>query len=287
MDLARAYRAPIGVVAICKNEEIDLPGFFHCLRWAKEIVLVDDGSSDSTPALAIAEAERREASDQVLRFLSAPRNEDRRYFSDNRNLGIDASSQDWLLHMDIDERVTPTFVEELVRVVDSGRYDALRFRRLNYFLQRPLRNGAWSRWNMVHAARRDMLRFGGKMHETVNLEPGARVGQMCSEMHHLNDASYSERLEKHVLYSAVQAEDIIRDQGDVSLVRAALMSIRAGALSFLLLRGYREGRLGVLQAFYSTFATFNNYVVAWDRLNRISRSKIESDLALPWDREYR
>ena len=39
----------LGVVAICKNEEQDMPGFLnHLAPWVDEIVIVDDGSTDRT-----------------------------------------------------------------------------------------------------------------------------------------------------------------------------------------------------------------------------------------------
>ena len=39
----------LGVCTICKNEEQDLPAFIsHLLPWVDEIIIVDDGSTDTS-----------------------------------------------------------------------------------------------------------------------------------------------------------------------------------------------------------------------------------------------
>ena len=102
-------KAPtLGVVAICRNEQRDLGGFLeHLLPWVDEIVLVDDGSTDDTLKIA------RNAGPKVS-VISSPRLPGE-YFSHQRNKGIKAARSEWLLHMDIDERVTPELRREIKR----------------------------------------------------------------------------------------------------------------------------------------------------------------------------
>jgi (heptosyl)LPS beta-1,4-glucosyltransferase len=89
----------LGVVAISYNEEIDLPGFLeHLVTWVDEIVIVDDGSTDSTEQIASNYGSK-------VKFIRSKRVKGE-YYSDQRNKGIDNANSDWLLHMDIDERVT-------------------------------------------------------------------------------------------------------------------------------------------------------------------------------------
>src|SRR3972149_1078964 len=88
----------LGVVAISRNEERDLPGFLeNLLPWVDEIIIVDDGSTDSTRKVA-------ETAGEKVRFLVSPRMKGK-YYADQRNKGIDAARSDWLIHMDIAESI--------------------------------------------------------------------------------------------------------------------------------------------------------------------------------------
>ncbi len=184
----------LGVVAISYNEEEDLPGFLeNLLPWVDEIVIVDDGSTDTTESIAAA------AGDKV-RFVIAPRQE-AEFFSHQRNKGIACSQSDWLLHMDIDERVTSGLAKEILAAVRNPDYDAYRYRRLNYFLHRPMQGGGWQDWNLVHLSRREIFHFEGMFHEHCIVDvPDDRIGQLHEKMHHLNDRSFRERIRKSETY---------------------------------------------------------------------------------------
>ena len=72
----------------------------------KEVIVVDDGSTDKTKTLANAAGEK-------VNFIVSPRQENE-YFSHQRNKGIDAAKSDWLLHLDIDDRVTLELANEIL-----------------------------------------------------------------------------------------------------------------------------------------------------------------------------
>jgi len=262
-------RSTLGVVAICFNEAADLPGFLESVTgWADEIVLIDDGSTDETATLA-------RAAGATVKFLESPRAEGE-FFSDQRNKGIAAASSDWLLHMDIDERVTPAFKAEVDRAIQSSGYDAYRFRRLNFFLHRPMRGGGWQSWNQVHLARRSVLRFSGMYHEQceVDAAPG-RVGQLKQRMWHLNDDGYLERMRKSDLYCQEEAHDLERRGVSVHWWHMLLLPIREFLRTWVWRLGFRDGVPGLLFAAHAATAKFRACALLWDRQNTRSRASLE------------
>ena len=273
---ASAHQGPskkpptLGVVAICRNEQRDLGGFLeHLLPWVDEIVLVDDGSTDDTLKIA------RSAGPKVS-VVSSPRLPGE-YFSHQRNKGIQAARSDWLLHMDIDERVTPELRKEIEEGIRRSDVDGFRFHRQNFFLHRQIRGGGWQLHSYLHVARREQFAFGGKIHEECRLSSTPnRVKRLQSLMWHFNEDCYEKRRRKSLFYTTVEAETLLQKNVRVGLWHLMIVPFLVFIKRYILLLGFRDGIAGWILAFEGMASTFDAYAIAWDQQNRIAREEIES-----------
>jgi (heptosyl)LPS beta-1,4-glucosyltransferase len=272
-------RPTLGVVAISFNEERDLPGFLeNVLPWVDEVVVVDDGSTDRTGEIAAAAGPK-------VRFLVSPRRA-KEYYSDQRNKGIDAAASDWLLHMDVDERVPPALAAEILEGIRDEGKDGFRFRRLQFMLHRPMTGGGFQHWNLVHLARREKFRFGGKMHETCLLDaPPERVGQLETRMWHLNEISFEKRLKKSWTYSAIRCEDILESGRRVRWYDLLWRPAERALAKYFWHGGWRDGVVGLLNALTSFDATFRSWALAWDVQHRIPRERLDDEMRALWAAE--
>jgi (heptosyl)LPS beta-1,4-glucosyltransferase len=260
----------LGVVAICRNEQRDLAGFLeHLLPWVDEIVLVDDGSTDDTLKIA-------DSAGPKVSVISSPRLPGE-YFSHQRNKGIRAARSDWLLHMDIDERVTPALRREIEEGIRRTDVDGFRFYRQNFFLHRQIRGGSWQLWSYLHLARREKFLFGGKIHEECHLSSGPnRVRRLPSLMWHFNEDSYEKRRRKSLFYTTVETETLLQKNVRVGLWHLIILPFLVLFKRYILLLGFRDGIAGWILAFEGMASTFDTYAMAWDQQNRIAREEIES-----------
>ena len=278
-NLDNSGRPSLGAVAISYNEERDLPGFLENLSgWVDEIVVIDDGSSDRTEEIAAEYGAK-------VKFLRSPRQAGE-YFADQRNKGIDAATSEWLLHMDIDERVTAELAKEILAAIRDPAFDGYRFRRLNHFMHRPMRGGGWQDWNLVHLARRERLRFSGMFHERCEVDsPPGRIGQLASPMVHLNEDCFEKRLSK----SGVYAEEVIKQIEDRGKRVGALdlfgRPLVEAVRKYIFKKGFLDGIPGVISALHAATAIFRAHAVVWDRQNRVERAELEKTLADAWTSE--
>jgi len=261
----------ISVVAICKNEEADLPGFLANLApWVDEIVLVDDESSDSTLAIAEAAGEKVIVVSQLM---------SKEGFAGQRNAGIAASSGDWILNMDIDERVTPTLRDEILAAISNTCLNGYRYRRLNFFLHRPMKAGGWTTWNNPQLARKNYHRYVNKLHERCVVEGAPEaVGQLSGFMWHLNDDSYEERMNKSFQYCKLVAEELIGDGRKISWASLLLRPLKIFLKKYVLQRGFLDKTPGLIAALHSADAEFRACALVWDAQNRISRAYLEEQV---------
>ena len=113
MDEVTRQRLPLAVIVLTLNEERHLP---ECLAsaagLAERTLIVDSGSKDDTVAIA------RQIGTEIV-F-----NEFRGYAS-QRNAALEMVSEEWVLFLDADERLTPELRRELAETIedapDAGR----------------------------------------------------------------------------------------------------------------------------------------------------------------------
>lgn len=94
----------ISAVVLSHNEADNLPRCLRALRDCAEVVVVDDGSTDDSPRIAIEGGARVVAHP----FVS---------FADQRNWAMDQAGlrHEWVLHLDADEVATPELLAEIRR----------------------------------------------------------------------------------------------------------------------------------------------------------------------------
>ncbi len=276
-NLAGQPKPTLGVVAICKDEEQDLPTFInHLLPWIDEVVIVDDGSVDSSKEIIRAAGPKVRLVKQEMDPETG--------FAGLRNSGIDNASSDWLLHTDIDERIPPALAAEIKLTIRDTSLNAFKYPRRNYFLHRAMRGGGWQDWNKPQLARKGNHHFKNRVHErcVVDGEPGS-VGQLQNVIWHLNDETYQERMEKSMVYCQEQARRIGERNIVVRWWHMFLFPVGEFLRKYILKKGWRDGTHGLLFSMHSSCAMFKACALLWDEQNRIERDELEQALKADWE----
>ena len=104
----------LSLCTIVKDEEASLPS---CLNSVKdvvdEMVVVDTGSTDRTPAIA------KEFGAKVYRF---PQDSN---LSPARNFSLEQATGDWILVLDADEELSANIVPQLKQAIARGQDDVV------------------------------------------------------------------------------------------------------------------------------------------------------------------
>lgn len=106
----------IAVYAICKDEAANVAAFLSNVAQADQVVLLDTGSSDDTPQLIVSESAKQGINVTYDEVLIEPFS-----FSIARNMAMElvSDSIDYMLFLDMDERLTDNWKDTLISCIES------------------------------------------------------------------------------------------------------------------------------------------------------------------------
>jgi glycosyltransferase involved in cell wall biosynthesis len=120
-------RETLSVLVLAKNEEQKIASCLERVKWADEILVVDDMSTDRTAEIC----------SQYGAKVVQRRFDD---FANQANYGLEQLAGDWVLSLDADELVTPALRDQIQAILkQDSACVGFTFKRLNYFLGHCMR----------------------------------------------------------------------------------------------------------------------------------------------------
>jgi glycosyltransferase involved in cell wall biosynthesis len=115
---------PISAFIICKDEERLIENCIRSLHFCSEIIIVDSGSTDRTHEII----EKLRLEGFPIRFMI----EKWRGYGAQKQFALEQCTQDWLLSIDSDERVSEKLSGMIPLLIADSEVDGYRLTRFNY-----------------------------------------------------------------------------------------------------------------------------------------------------------
>lgn len=225
-------KIPISVVIITKNEERHLPECLESVRWAEEIVVVDDESTDRTVDIA------RAYTDKVLvRKMDVE--------GKQRNFAYDQATCTWILSLDADERVSPALAQELKHLVtknDSARTE-YKVPIRTYIGKRWIRGAGYYPAHRLRLFRKGFLRF-----EETGVHPRVfglgNTGVLKNDLIHHGYRNVSHIIDKLNNQTTLEAKKWIQDKRRIGWVKILVKMMDRFSRNYFRKKGMTDGFLG-------------------------------------------
>lgn len=253
-DTARPATPTLAVVIVAKNEATNIAACVASAAFANEILVLDSGSDDGTPAIARAAGARVVETDwpgygpQVAR-------------------GFSMVKSDWVFSLDADERIPASLQHAIVAAIGGGPLgghrvgtcDGWRVARWSEFCGRVMRHGGWRPDRTLRLGRRDRADFTGDfLHAHMMVE--GRIGDIDASLEHLSYPDIHDVLEKLDRYSSGSARDMQARGRKGGLGKAIVHALFAFLRTYVLRRGFLDGRHGLMLAIYNAEYAYYKYV---------------------------
>lgn len=249
----------ISALILTRNEQETIEDCLKQLKFADEIIILDQESTDKTIKLA-------------EKYTSNIYHSNEKRFDKNRNTLFKLAKYDWLLYLDADERINEQFVNELKNKIKASACSAFFVPRKNYILGKRIKYGGWWPDYVPRVFKKtQFVRWTGEVHESPEFK--GKPGYFKTAITHITARSLNLMMEKSISWAKIEAklnfENGAPPVSVLTIVRALISDfikryfIKAGAL---------DGTIGLVQALYQALNRAIVLVYLWELQNDPKKS---------------
>lgn len=249
----------LSVILITRNEQANLDACLSSVRdIANEIVVVDSNSSDET--LAIARSYNA--------VISSP--SDWPGFGPQKNRALDLATQDWVLSIDADERLSQALCNEIKAVLSNPLADCYAIPRRSYYCGRLIDYSGWNPDFVTRLFKRGTSRFSNDLvHE--RLVTTTTPLSLKSPMLHYSVVNFSQVLHKIDRYSTDSAQQAFLAGKKSSVSKAVLHGFWAFVRTYFFKLGFLDGSHGLALAISNAEGSYYRYLKLWLLNSKVNR----------------
>ena len=250
----------LSVVIITRNEEDRIKTCLESVKWANEIIVVDHGSIDKTTEIA------KSYGAKVIESESDD-------FSLRRNLGAEKASNDWLLYIDADERVTAGLKDELFNIFEDSQNSAYAISRRNIIWGEEKSYGPfYPDWVIRLLYKPHFKQWIGKVHEYPQFE--GKLGYTKNSFIHLTHRNVEQVILKNLEWSKIDSKlRFDAHHPKMSGWRFLRIFITETWNQGIIRQGFFNGTVGVIDSLMQTFFLLTSYIRLWEMQQKESLDK--------------
>jgi glycosyltransferase involved in cell wall biosynthesis len=240
----------LSAIVIAKNEARNIEACLESLAFCDQRIVVDGDSEDGTAGLARDKG------------ASVTVSTEWRGFGHQKNFALALATEDWVLSVDADERVSAALANEIRQAIANGDADGYEMPRLSTFCGRPMRHSGWYPDYVLRLFRRGRARFSDDLvHERVICD--GRVARLKEPLTHHPVLRLEDSLSRMDRYSTARADMIVSSGRRVSFLTGILRGWWTFVQTYFIRLGFLDGREGFLLAVANAEGTYYRYMKAW------------------------
>lgn len=255
----------LSVVVICKNEESRIKACLESVKWADEIIVVDNDSTDQT--LKIAQ--------NYTNKIFQANTED---FASWRNFATQKASGDWILFVDPDERVLDNLKQEIEVMVAMSDFSAYAICRKNVIFGEEVKYGPfWPDWVIRLLKKSDFEGWIGKVHEYPKFK--GKLGYSKNALLHLTHRNIDQIMNKTLEWSKIDAKlRLEAKHPKMSGWRFLRIFLTEVFNQGIIKRGFFNGTVGVMDSLLQAFSMYITYIRLWEMQQSKGLDEVYNDI---------
>lgn len=238
----------LSVVIITYNEEKHIDDVIDNISFADEIIVIDSFSSDGT-------FEKLAKFKNVIKIQRSFKN-----FADQRNFGIKMVSNDWLLFIDADERLTPELKNEIITTINNPTTAvAFKVKRLFFFKKKRIRFSGFQTDTTYRLFIKDKVKYieDKLVHEMPQINGESHV--LKNNILHYCFSSAKHYKAKMEHYASLKAQELYQKGEKANVLHFIFRPFYKFIINYFFRLGFLDGKEGLQICYLSAYGVYYRY----------------------------
>lgn len=223
----------VTVLILAKNEERNMKECLETVRFAEEVIVIDDFSNDKTKEIAESMGAK-----VVQRSMNGD-------WGEQQTFAIQQAKHEWIFFLDADERVTAPLAEAIRKIVEKNEKYAYWIKRHNQFRYYQATHGSFRPDDVCRLLPKEGTSVVGFVHPAFVYSYEDRYIKEYI-LHHTYD-NWEQYMNKVNRYTTLAAEKYKSNGKQVSFIKDILLRpIWSFFKIYILNLGFLDGKLGFI-----------------------------------------
>lgn len=248
----------ISIAILTFNEQDNIKDCLESVKWADEIILVDEKSSDKTVEIA-----KKYTKNIILvdHGSTSGKTHDT-MFHKHKQLALEKCTGEWIFQIDADERVTPELKNEIL-ALQSDAFSGYQVPRKSKIFGKYLEHTGWYPDYQVKLFKNGMGRYPCKsVHELIEID--GEIGTLKSDLLHEHYKSVEQFIDRMNRYTTNDAEFINKP---VVWTGAIKFPLDEFLKRFFYWEGYKDGLHGLVLSLLMALNRIVVFAKLWEKQN--------------------
>ncbi len=251
----------ISALLITYNEEEHINGVLENLQFADEIIVVDSFSTDKTI--------NKLKEFPNVKLIQRPF----KNFTDQKSFALEQATNNWILFIDADERLTDALKNEVLKTVNSKESTAAAYYFLRTFMfqKKKMRFSGTQSDKNYRLFQKSKCKFDTSktVHETLLVDGQSLV--LKNKLIHYSYNNYEEFKGKRLKYTSMQAKELLAKNKKPNAFHFIIKPAFRFFKHYVIGLGFLDGKKGLILSYLMALGIHNRY----KELQRLRQEKVD------------
>ncbi len=248
----------LSIIIITLNEIENIEAVLTNVSFADEIIVVDSYSSDNTVDVIKKYPHVKCIQHKFINF------------SNQRNFALQQATNNWVLFIDADERVSEDLQKEIIEVVHNPKDNiAYGFYREFYFNMIPLKYGGYQTDKVLRLFNKNYVIYNTDkfVHETLDIKGKTKILEhKLQHYSYKNDSDYKEKLVK---YAQLRAKELFITKLNPNAYHFYIKPAYRFLYHYIIRMGFFDGKNGYKISRLNAFEVRQRYIELRKLYNKV------------------